>query len=77
MFTAGYGRQIANDRYTACVLTCPGVRYDEYTDGDTDTQPLGYASGTYAWQITDNAKFTQGVSVFGAEDTTLNSEKAR
>jgi putative salt-induced outer membrane protein len=38
---------------------------------------LGYASGTYyAWQMTDNAKFTQGVSVFGAEDTTLNSESA-
>jgi putative salt-induced outer membrane protein len=54
----------------------PGVRYDEYTDGDTETQPLGYASGTWAWQMTDNAKFTQGVSVFGAEDTTLNSECA-
>ena len=54
----------------------PGVRYDEYTDGDNDTQPLGYASGTYAWQMTDNARFTQGVSVFGAEDTTLNSESA-
>ena len=54
----------------------PGVRYDEYTDGDTDTQPLGYASGTWAWQMTDNAKFSQGVSVFGAEDTTVNSESA-
>ncbi|MDZ8396799.1 DUF481 domain-containing protein [Escherichia coli] len=32
--------------------------------------------GPYAWQLTDNAKFTQGVSVFGAEDTTLNSESA-
>ncbi len=37
---------------------------------------MGYASGSYAWQLTDNAKFTQGVSVFGAEDTTLNSETA-
>lgn len=26
--------------------------------------------------MTDNAKFTQGVSVFGAEDTTVNSESA-
>ncbi|HBC7440802.1 TPA: DUF481 domain-containing protein, partial [Citrobacter koseri] len=54
----------------------PGVRYDEHTDGKTETQPLGYASGSYAWQMTDNTKFTQGVSVFGAEDTTLNSETA-
>ncbi len=44
--------------------------------GDTKTQPLGYASGTYAWQMTDNTKFTCSVSVFGAEDTTLNSETA-
>ncbi len=27
-------------------------------------------------QMTDNAKFSQGVSVFGAEDTTVNSESA-
>lgn len=27
-------------------------------------------------QMTDNTKFTQGVSVFGADDTTLNSETA-
>ena len=26
--------------------------------------------------MTDNTKFTQGVSVFGADDTTLNSETA-
>ena len=50
--------------------------YDKYTDNASETQPLGYASGAYAWQLTDNAKFTQGVSVFGAEDTTLNSESA-
>ncbi|VTQ22041.1 putative outer membrane protein, acid-inducible [Escherichia coli] len=41
----------------------PGVRYDKYTDNASETQPLGYASGAYAWQLTDNAKFTQGVSV--------------
>lgn len=52
------------------------MRYDEHTDGTTETQPLGYASGAYAWQMTDNTKFTQGVSVFGADDTTLNSETA-
>ncbi|MGL4085830.1 DUF481 domain-containing protein, partial [Escherichia coli] len=58
------------------MLLAQGVRYDKYTDNASETQPLGYASGAYAWQLTDNAKFTQGVSVFGAEDTTLNSESA-
>ena len=75
--TAGYGRQILNGPVHSLRFEFgPGVRYDEYTDGDTDTQPLGYASGTWAWQMTDNAKFSQGVSVFGAEDTTVNSESA-
>lgn len=66
----------STDRCTASVLNSVGVRYDEHTDGTTETQPLGYASGAYAWQMTDNTKFTQGVSVFGADDTTLNSETA-
>ena len=46
------------------------------TDRYNGYERLGSASGAYAWQLTDNAKFTQGVSVFGAEDTTLNSESA-
>ncbi len=45
--TAGYGRQILNGPVHSLRFEFgPGVRYDEYTDGDTDTQPLGYASGT-------------------------------
>jgi putative salt-induced outer membrane protein len=54
----------------------PGVRYDEYAEGGHKTQPLGYASGIYNWQLTDNAKFIQGVSLLGSEDTTVNSETA-
>jgi Putative salt-induced outer membrane protein len=77
VFTAGYGRQIYNGPVHSLRFEFgPGVRYDEYTDGETKTQPLGYASATYAWQMTDTTRFTQGVSVFGADDTTLNSETA-
>ncbi len=77
VLTAGYGRQILNGPVHSLRLEFgPGVRYDEYTDGGDKTQALGYASGTYAWQLTDNAKFTQGVAVLGAEDTTVNSETA-
>ena len=77
VLTAGYGRQFLNGPVHSFRFEFgPGVRYDEHTDGTTETQPLGYASGAYAWQMTDNTKFTQGVSVFGADDTTLNSETA-
>ena len=75
VLTAGYGRQFLNgpvhsfrfEFRSRCALR-------QIYRHASETQPLGYASGAYAWQLTDNAKFTQGVSVFGAEDTTLNSE---
>ncbi|MCE0827270.1 putative outer membrane protein [Buttiauxella ferragutiae ATCC 51602] len=77
VLTAGYGRQFLNGPVHSLRLEFgPGVRYDEYTDGGHKTQPLGYASGIYNWQLTDNAKFIQGVSVLGSEDTTVNSETA-
>ena len=64
---------------TTGVTTNVDGTYSIQVKSDNDIlvfQSLGYASGAYAWQLTDNAKFTQGVSVFGAEDTTLNSESA-
>ena len=63
--TAGYGRQFLNGPVHSLRFEFgPGVRYDEYTNGEDETQPLGYASGTYAWQMTDNAKFTRCVGVW-------------
>lgn len=77
VLTAGYGRQfLSGPVHYFRVEFGPGVRYDEYTDGGHETQALGYASGIYNWQLTDNAKFIQGVSVLGSEDTTVNSETA-
>ncbi|GAB80256.1 YdiY family protein [Shimwellia blattae] len=77
VFTAGYGRQIWNGPvHSLRVEFGPGVRYDEYTEGGDKTQALGYAAGSYAWQLSDNAKFSQGVSLLGADDTTVNSETA-
>ncbi|WP_058909805.1 DUF481 domain-containing protein [Entomohabitans teleogrylli] len=77
VFTGGYGRQILNGPQQSLRMEFgPGVRYDEYTDGTHKTQALGYASGTWAWQFTDTAKFSQGVAVLGSEDTTVNSETA-
>lgn len=75
VLTAGYGRQFLSGPVHFFRLEFgPGIRYDEYSDGGHETQALGYASGIYNWQLTDNAKFIQGVSVLGSEDTTVNSE---
>lgn len=76
--TAGYGRQIMNGPIHSLRLEFgPGIRYDEYINNEGhNTQALGYGSGTWVWQMTDNTKFIQGVSVLAAEDTTLNSESA-
>lgn len=77
VLTAGYGRQLlTGPEHYLRLEAGPGVRYDEYINGQDKTQALGYASGTWAWQFTENAKFTQGASVLGTEDTTLNSETA-
>jgi putative salt-induced outer membrane protein len=77
VLATGYGRQLLNGPTHKLRLEVgPGVRYDEYTDGGDKTQALGYASGTWAWKMTDTATFTQGVSVLGSEDTTVNSETA-
>lgn len=76
--TAGYGRQILSGPIHSLRLEVgPGIRYDEYINNEGHkTQALGYASGTWAWQIADNTKFIQGVSVMASEDTTANSESA-
>lgn len=75
--TVGYGRQILSGPIHYLRLEAgPGVRYDEYVDAGHKTQGLGYASAIYNWQFTDNAKFIQGVSFFGSEDSTVNSETA-
>ncbi len=66
VFTAGYGRQfLTGPIHSFRFEFGPGVRYDEYTDGNSETQALGYASAAYAWKMTDTTKFTQGVSVLG------------
>ncbi|PKH26501.1 hypothetical protein CIG19_01510 [Enterobacterales bacterium CwR94] len=72
---AGYGRQVLNGPvHSLRVEAGPGVRYDDFHDGGHQTQALGYGALSYQWQLTDNTKFIQGVSVLGAEDTTVNSE---
>ena len=71
----GYGRQILNGPvHSLRVELGPGVRYDDYQNGDHDTQPLAYGAMSYQWQLTDTTKFIQGISALGSDDTTVNSE---
>ncbi|MFS2223687.1 YdiY family protein [Pantoea sp. B65] len=75
IFVAGYGRQILNGPvHSLRVEAGPGVRYDDYHEGGHDTEALAYGAVSYNWQLTDNTKFIQGVSVLGSDDTTVNSE---
>lgn len=77
VLTAGYGRQILSGPiHSLRAEFGPGVRYDDYHDGGHETKALGYGALSYQWQLTDNTKFIQGISVLSSfsEDTTLNSE---
>lgn len=75
VLAAGYGRQILNGPiHSLRIEAGPGVRYDDYHEGGHETQALAYGAFSYNWQLTDNTKFIQGVSVLGSDDTTVNSE---
>ncbi len=73
--TAGYGRQVLNGPiHTLRLEAGPGVRHDEFQGGGNTTKALAYGAASYSYQLTDNTKFIQGVSVLANDDTTLNSE---
>lgn len=75
--TVGYGRQILNGPiHSLRAEIGPGVRYDDYHAGGSETKGLGYAAVSYQLQLTDNTKFIQGVSVISSfsDDTLVNSE---
>ncbi len=75
IFVAGYGRQVLNGPvHSLRIEAGPGIRYDDFHDGGDQTQGLAYGALSYQWQLTDNTKFIQGVSVLGSDNTTLNSE---
>ncbi|MDF7629846.1 DUF481 domain-containing protein [Erwiniaceae bacterium L1_55_4] len=72
---AGYGRQIfSGPLHTLRAEVGPGVRHDEFTDGNETTNALAYTALSYSYKLTDAAYFIQGVSVLASRDSTLNSE---
>jgi putative salt-induced outer membrane protein len=75
--TGGYGRQLLNGPlYDLRVEFGPGVRHDEYRGGGRNTRALAYGAANYSYQLTDNARFSEGLSALANDQTTINSETA-
>lgn len=75
--TGGYGRQIFNGPlHDLRVEFGPGVRHDEYRGGGRSTRALAYGAANYSYRLTDNARFSEGLSALANDETTVNSETA-
>lgn len=73
--TGGYGRQVLKGPIHNLRLEAgPGVRHDEYYGGGRSTKALAYGAASYTYQLTDNTKFIQGLSILANGDATINSE---
>lgn len=76
-FTGGYGRQLLNGPlHTLRLEFGPGVRHDEYHEGGRSTRALAYGAANYTYQLSDNTRFTQGLSALTNEETVVNTETA-
>lgn len=73
--TGGYGRQVLKGPIHNLRLEAgPGIRHDEYYGCGRSTKALAYGAASYAYQLTDNTKFIQGVSILATGEATINSE---
>nr|WP_313569254.1 DUF481 domain-containing protein [Pantoea dispersa] len=71
----GYGRQVLGGPIHNLRLEAgPGVRHDQFTDGNDITNALAYSALSYSYKISDSVSFIQGLSVLATRDTTMNSE---
>ncbi|MCR3756041.1 MAG: acid-inducible putative outer membrane protein YdiY [Sodalis sp. Psp] len=72
----GYGLQLLSGlAYTLRIEAGPGARYDKYQENSNDiTKVLGYAAVSYSYQLTNDVRFIQGLSVFINDDIMLSSE---
>lgn len=73
----GYGLQVfAGLIYTLRIEAGPGIRHDKYqgSGSSSATKALGYAAASYSYQLTDNTKLIQGLSVLANDDTIVYSE---
>ncbi|AFP85039.1 DUF481 domain-containing protein [secondary endosymbiont of Ctenarytaina eucalypti] len=76
-FIGGYGRQILKaQNHNLRLEAGPGMRHDEHDGGGRMTQALVYGSAAYTYQLSNYAKFTQGLSIFANGNAMIHSETA-
>ncbi|UVK77246.1 MAG: acid-inducible putative outer membrane protein YdiY [Sodalis sp. Fle] len=74
-FTAGYGRQIFNGPIHILRVECgPSIRHAKYKNGGNTIKTLAYGASYYYYQLTDNTKIIQALSLLANDNTIVNSE---
>lgn len=76
--TIGYGRRVLNrDNMTLDLEAGPGARQSELESGESENEFIFRMAARYAWDISDNARFTQDLSSdIGEENAVTKSVSA-
>ncbi|MDR5906370.1 DUF481 domain-containing protein [Franzmannia qiaohouensis] len=70
---AGYGRQILDsDTHRLSLEAGPGYRFDDVRDEESEGFSVGYGALAYDWEVTDNASFSQELSIEATRDNTTS-----
>ncbi len=71
--TLGYGRRVIDTEDMSLDLEIgPGARQSKPEDASVENELILRLAGHYAWQVSDNAKFTQELSADVGEDATVS-----
>jgi putative salt-induced outer membrane protein len=71
--TIGYGRRVLHrDDMTLDLEAGPGARQSKRETGESENEMILRLAGRYAWQITEQSRFTQDLSFDIGEDATIS-----
>ena len=71
--TIGYGRRVLHrDNMTLDLEAGPGARQSKLDTGESQNEMIFRLAGRYAWQITEQSRFTQDLSFDIGEDATIS-----
>lgn len=69
----GYGRRVLHrDDMTLDLEAGPGARQSKLETGESENEVILRLAGKYAWQITEQSRFTQDLSFDIGEDATIS-----
>jgi putative salt-induced outer membrane protein len=70
--TIGYGRRVLHrDDMTLDLEAGPGARQSKLETGESENEMIFRLAGRYAWQITEQSRFTQDLAFDIGEDATI------